>query len=79
MQVFKLFLPAHLLDIQKFSYLHNYSGLLLLQDIEIPEMGFPKLEYIQLRAGRVPVGHEFLPLTVCTSAWVNHFRNFNIL
>ena len=27
MQVLKLFLPAHLLDIQKFSYLHNYSGL----------------------------------------------------
>ena len=55
------------------------DSMLLLQDIKIPEMGFPKLEYIQLRAGRVPVGHEFLPLTVCTSAWVNHFRNFNIL
>ena len=50
-----------------------------LQDIEIPEMGFPKLEYIQLRAGRVPVGHEFLPLTVYTSAWVNHFCNIDIL
>ena len=60
------------------SYLHGH-GMLLLQDINITEMGFPKPEYIQLRTGRVPVGHEFLPLTVYTSAWVNHFCNIDIL
>ena len=30
----------------------------LLQDIEITDMGFPKPEFIQLCARRVPVGHE---------------------
>ena len=38
-------------------------------------MGHP----VQLRTGRVTVGHEFLPLTVHTSAWVNHFCNIDIL
>ena len=41
--------------------------------------GFCQPRVHTVMAGRVPVGHEFLPITVWTSGWHNQFHNPDLL
>ena len=40
---------------------------------------FSQLQVHTVRLGRVPIGHEFLPLIVWTSGWKNQFQYRNFL